>query len=158
MSAPTEPKPPRARQIRPRVRVALVAIVEKGLKIGDAAETAGMRGESLRLALKRPHIQEELTRIKQAWLSNETGKAWLTVADLANGAASEDVRLKAARTILEAAGELGGKDKGEQMARTLVQILVGPASQKREMIVSDRGGVIEMPAFQLPAAAEADED
>lgn len=116
-----------------------------------------MRAESLRLALKRPHIQEELTRIKQAWLSNETGKAWLTVADLANGACSEDVRLKAARTILEAAGELGSKDKGDQTARTLVQILVGPSSEKREMIVSDRGGVIEMPAFQLHSSADADE-
>lgn len=157
MSVPTEPKSPRARQIRPRVRVALAAIVEKGAKISEAAEMAGMRTESLRLALKRSHIQDELTRVKRAWLSNETGKAWLTVADLANGAASEDVRLKAARTILEAAGELGNKDKGEQTPRQLVQIFAPGASLTAQL--PQTSGVIEMPPFRLPGTpVDVDED
>lgn len=76
-------------------------------------------------------------------MESQTFKAWVGVAELADGAASEDTRLKALRTILEAAGELGPnrRDDGLRTA-TLVQIITH-AGPERHQVTIQSGGVIE---------------
>ena len=135
-------------QIRPPVAAALQLIVHEGLSITDAARRVGMQRESLSKALKKPHIVARLADVKRAWLESETFKAWNTVAFLADGAASEDVRLKAARTILEARGELSDPTrKAPPTAAFAVQIITSPASV--QAVPSSASGVFEIPPLQV---------
>jgi hypothetical protein len=139
----------RAPQIRPRLQEACTLIVSEGLSIADAARRAGMTPHSLQVALKKPHVRTFLTSVKHAWLESRTSKAWLNVAQLADSACSEDVRLKANRVFLEAAGELGAKGADPNAtARTLVQIVVNAAQGMGHLPASQMPGVIEAPAYQ----------
>lgn len=143
----------RAPQVRPALQEAIRLIVTEGLSKTDAAKRAGMTLHGLLAALKKPHVKAFAASVKDAWMDSRTSKAWLNVAELADGAMSEDVRLKANRVFLEAAGELGGdRGKGEQVARTLVQILVNSPQATAQLPHGQMSGVIEAPAFQLPSA------
>ena len=145
-----EPIKTRKAQIRPPVEAAIQLIVQRGLTIVEAAEMAGMQGPSLQKALKKPHVSARLASVKRAWMDSEISKAWITVAGLATGAASEDTRLKAARTILEAAGELttNRRDDGAG-AKQLVQIVIGTRDDRSGVTVlaGEHDGVIESPPY-----------
>lgn len=93
-------------RISPALRSAIHLIVSDGLTVAEAAMRTGYTTHSLTQALKKPHVRALRDSVKRAWIESRTEKAWLTVADLADNAASEDVRLKAAKTFLDAAGEL----------------------------------------------------
>ncbi len=139
----------RAPQIRPRLQEACTLIVTEGLSQQDAARRAGMTPHSLNVAMKKPHVRAFLSSVKHAWLESRTSKAWLNVAQLADSACSEDVRLKANRVFLEAAGELGAKGTDPNAtARTLVQIVVNAAQGMGHLPASQMPGVIEAPAYQ----------
>lgn len=143
-------KTARAPQIRPLLQQAIRSIVTEGLSVPDAAKRAGMAVHSLQVALRKPHVRAFMTHVKDAWMDSRTSKAWLNIADLADGACSEDVRLKANRTFLEAAGELGFKGKdAESAARTLVQIVVNSTPQQQQPTVDRLPGVIEAQPFQV---------
>ncbi len=139
----------RAPQIRPRLQEACTLIVTEGLSQQDAARRAGMTPHSLNVAMKKPHVRAFLSSVKHAWLESRTSKAWLNVAQLADSACSEDVRLKANRVFLEAAGELGAKGTDPNAtARTLVQIVVNAAQGMGHLPASQMPGVIESPPYQ----------
>jgi hypothetical protein len=139
----------RAPQIRPRLQDACRAIVSEGLSVPDAAKRSGMTVASLQIALRKPHVRAFLSSVKHAWLESRTSKAWLNVAQLADSACSEDVRLKANRVFLEAAGELGAKGADPNAtARTLVQIVVNAAQGMGHLPASQMPGVIESPPYQ----------
>ncbi len=139
----------RAPQIRPRLQDACRLIVTEGLSVPDAAKRAGMAVHSMQVALRKPHVRAFLASVKHAWLDSRTSKAWLNVAQLADSACSEDVRLKANRVFLEAAGELGVKGADPNAtARTLVQIVVNAAQGMGNLTASQMPGVIEAPAYQ----------
>ena len=139
----------RAPQIRPRLQDACRLIVSEGLSVPDAAKRCGMTVPSLQIALRKPHVRAFLASVKHAWLESRTSKAWLNVAQLADSACSEDVRLKANRVFLEAAGELGAKGADPNAtARTLVQIVVNAAQGTGNLTASQMPGVIEAPAYQ----------
>jgi hypothetical protein len=108
-----------------------------------------MTPHSLNVAMKKPHVRAFLSSVKHAWLESRTSKAWLNVAQLADSACSEDVRLKANRVFLEAAGELGAKGADPNAtARTLVQIVVNAAQGMGHLPASQMPGVIESPPYQ----------
>lgn len=141
--------PTRKSTIRPRLRVAIDNYVMLGLSIKDSAVRAGMTPHALQVALKKPHVQKHVSDVKRAWLDNRTSKAWTNIAELADGAQSEDVRLKANRVFLEAAGELGGKgDKGDAGPRQLVQILVQHAQNVGQLPPQQVSGVYEAEPYQ----------
>lgn len=143
-----EIKKPRARQIRPPVETAIQLIVTRAVTIAEAAESVGMQAPSLAKALRRPHVSERVTRVRREWMESQTSKAWLTVADLAAGAASEDVRLKSCRTILEAAGELG-PNRRDDTPRAIAGVQIILAGGERTITVNDKG-VMEADPFALP--------
>jgi hypothetical protein len=125
-------------------------IVQEGLTIPEAAKRTGYRYESLLLALRKPHVRAAKDSVKRAWMESRTEKAWLTVADLADNAASEDVRLKAAKTFLDAAGELtpdGGDKAGT--ARQLIQIVTQSVNMGGQPPSERLPGVIEAPAYRV---------
>jgi len=133
-------------QVRPAVRVAMTAMVEQGLSIPAAANLAGLTYEGLRIALRRPHVRKAMTDVRRIWHESETLVAWKTVADLQRNAASEDVRLKSARTVIGAAGELEPDNgRSHNVGNTLVQIICAPDA--RVLQANDRG-VVELPAWQ----------
>ena len=149
----------RAPQIRPRLQEACKVIVTEGLSIADAAKRSGMTAHSLQVALKKPHVRAFLASVKDAWLDSRTSKAWLNIAELADRACSEDVRLKANRVFLEAAGELGGKgDDAANMARALVQIVVNAAPNAGQLPHGQLSGVIEAQPYQplIPHASNSE--
>jgi hypothetical protein len=147
----------RAPQIRPRLQDAVRLIVTEGLSQADAARRSGMTPHSLQVALKKPHVRAFMASVKDAWLESRTSKAWLNIAELADGACSEDVRLKANRTFLEAAGELGFKGKdAEGTARQLVQILVTGGHVSVQPTDNRLPGVVEAETFQLPSPQPSD--
>lgn len=134
----------RAPQIRPRLQEACQLIVSEGLSIADAARRSGMTPHSLQVALKKPHVRAFLASVKHAWMDSRTSKAWLNIANLADQACSEDVRLKANRVFLEAAGELGGNQVDPNAtARTLVQIIVNASQNAAQLPHGQLSGVIE---------------
>jgi hypothetical protein len=140
----TKPKRDQKGRIRPALSTAIQLIVTEGLTISDAAQRVGMARESLSRALIKPHVRALREAVKRAWLSSETDKAWLTVAALASGANSEDVKLKAAKVILEAAGELGGPSADAiSGARSLVNIVIQHPVREGD-VATNSHGVIEL--------------
>lgn len=149
--AETPPALEKKGQIRPRLARALELIVHKGLSITKAAEEAGLRRESLQVALKKPHVRARLADVKRAWMESETFVAWGTVVELARGAASEDVRLKAARTILESSGELTRESRGDRPQNIQgVQIIITPAGGGPAATTSNGSGVFEAAPYSPP--------
>jgi hypothetical protein len=139
----------RTLQIRPALREAIRLYVTEGLSKPDACTRAGMTLHGLLAALKKPHVRLFESSVKRAWMDSRTSKAWLNIAELADKACSEDVRLKANRVFLEAAGELGGPSSDPNAtARTLVQIVVNAAQGMGNLSASQMPGVIEAPAYQ----------
>lgn len=143
---PDKPRPGRKQQIRPRLRHAIDLIVKKGLNQSEAAKTSGMQPHSLSLALSRPHVKAYVEGVKRAHLSGATFKAWHSILDLVENAASEDVRHKAARTVLEHAGELGaGLNDKDQAPRQLIQIITDRVQIGQHPLSERLPGVTEAP-------------
>ena len=94
-------------RISKKLQQAIILIVQHGYSQRKAAETIGYKTESLSLALRRDHVQQFKRDITNAFMANSTDVARYTLVDLCKNAKSEDVRHKAARTILEMSGELG---------------------------------------------------
>ncbi len=137
-------------RISPALRSAIQLIVSDGLTVAEAAGRTGYTTHSLTQALKKPHVRACRDGVKRAWIESRTEKAWLTVADLADNAASEDVRLKAAKTFLDAAGELtpdGGDKAGT--ARQLIQIVTQSVNLGQHPPSERLPGVIEAPAYRV---------
>ena len=103
-------------RIRPALLTAIRLIVEEGMTQADAARAVGYKAESLTSALRKPHVKAVVAGVKRAWLDSRTSRAWVNVARLADDAVSEDVKLKANRIFLEAAGELGGDERAFRQA------------------------------------------
>ena len=137
-------------RVSPALRSAITLIVTDGLTVRQAAERSGYKYESLLIAMRKPHVRAFRDGVKRAWMESRTEKAWLTVADLADNAASEDVRLKAAKTFLDAAGELtpdGGDKAGT--ARQLIQIVTNSVNLGQHPPSERLPGVIEAPAYRV---------
>lgn len=147
---PDKPRAGRKLQIRPRLRHAIDLIVKKGLNQSEAAKTAGMQPHSLSLALARPHVKSYLDSVKRAHLEGATLVAWHTVVDLARNANSEDVRHKAARTILERAGELGGdSDDGRKIQQQLIQIVTQSVNIGQQPPTEQLPAIVEAPPYRV---------
>jgi hypothetical protein len=94
----------------------------------------------------KPHVRAAKDAVKRAFLASETDKAWLTVVGLAQAAGSEDVKLKAAKVLLDAAGELEPKSAERSAQRPTVIInMVHPAGHP---IPHQLPGVIEAQPIQ----------
>lgn len=111
-------------RISDALRSAIVLIVHDALTVAEAAERTGFKSQSLAKALLKPHVRAYRADVKRAWLASKTSKAWLVVANLAESAGSEKVQLEAARTILQASGELSPDDgEGQRQAVALIQFI-----------------------------------
>ena len=152
MSVPAV-KPTRRPQVRPRLRVALQALVYDGQTIGEAAETAGMAYEAVRVALHRPHVQAALASLKRERVGLESLRSFHTVTDLRDNSASDKVRLDASKVIMTAAGDLEPERHQAPTTALALQIIVGPQHALPPSINTDNG-LIEAPAFD-PAAFQA---
>lgn len=135
-------------RISPALRTALVLIIHEGLTVAESAQRTGYKPDSLAKALLKPHVRHAKAAVKRAFLASETDKAWLTVTGLAQNSASEDVRLKAAKVLLDAAGELDGSVAGAAGPRTLVQIVMHHAPDTGQPTLRQLPGVIEAQPIQ----------
>jgi len=137
-------------RIRPALADAIRLIVTEGMSQADAAKSVGYQATSLQIALKKPHVKAYVTAVKRAWLDSRTSKAWVNIADLADNAGSEDVRLKANKVFLEASGELTPPDGDNgKTARTLINIVLQNTRENEQPINARLPGVIEAPAYKV---------
>jgi hypothetical protein len=119
--------------ISKRLEQALLLIVQCGFSVKSAAEATGYRPNSLAMALRRPHVQARKRDIVQAFMASGIDLARHTLVDLL-GSKSEEVRHKAARTILEVEGLLGGGRErfgASSSGDVVVNILTGPRVDQR---------------------------
>lgn len=139
-------EPIRKGRISPALRTAIKLIVEDGLTIEDAAKRTGYKATSLSIALAKPHVRAFRADVKRAWLSSETERSWVTAAELMRHAASEDVRLKAARVFIDA--DIEASKANPERVGQLVQIVTQNVNLNGQLIGSQSPGVIEAPAYQ----------
>lgn len=145
---PFAPKAAPIGLISKRLEQALLLIVQSGFSIKSAAEATGYRANSLAMALRRPHVQARKRDIVQAFMASGIDLARHTLVDLL-GSKSEEVRHKAARTILEVEGLLGGGRErfgASGSGDVVVNILTGPRSNPAR-IISD--GDIKQDSFTV---------
>lgn len=133
-------------RIRPALRTAIALIVEEGLSQSDAAKRVGMKGPSLTIALRKPHVRAYKSDVMRAWLESKTERAWLTVANLAESGASEDVQLKAARFLIEQ--DQATKATLPAQARQVVQIITNTVQMGAQLPDGQMSGVIEAETYQ----------
>lgn len=110
-------------RISPALRTAVELIVRDGLTQRQAAERVGYQEHSIQRALQKPHVRALMSDVKRAELESRTLKAWTRVEGLAEGAASEKVRLEANRTILQGAGELVPEPVTPPQTAPLIQFI-----------------------------------
>ncbi len=114
-------------RIPPRLRDAIGLIVQDGYSVKKAAETVGYSTHALSAALRRSHVQAYKGDIIASFMANAGDLARNTLVNLMIHSKSDDVRHKAARTILELTGEIGGNaDKQGGSGDVVVNILTGP--------------------------------
>ncbi len=144
---------PRSPQIRPRLRVALDALVSQGLTIAEAAQVSEMTYESLRVALHRPHVQSEITRLKRERLGLESLRSFHKVVKLRDNAESDRVRLDACKVILTSAGDLEPERQSSPSSGAFLQIIVN-AARAPAVAQPPANGVYELPPY-TPGAGRA---
>ena len=141
-------------RISPALRTAIQLIVLEGLTIAQAAERTGYRPQSLEKALMKPHVKAEKANVMRAWRESKTERAWLTVADLASGACSEDVRLKAAKVFIDA--DEAARQAMPERAQQVVQIIAQNVNMQGQPTSSQLPGVIESAPYQPLALPPSD--
>lgn len=83
------------------VKSAVDAMVWHAMDRADAAKHAGMQDESLRLALKRPHVLDYYREQMKVLRTSAQSKAMNTIIELMNTSGSDKVRLEASLRLLE---------------------------------------------------------
>lgn len=111
-------------RISAKLRHALFLIVNRGYSVSKAAESIGYTREALYKNLKKENVIAEKEAIGRAFLSSATDLARFTLVDLCQNAKSEDVRHKAARTILELNGELLKNKENQELNFGGVNIMI----------------------------------
>ncbi len=97
-------QPARTKQIRTGLRAAIEALVVNGKTADEAAQIGGMKPESLKRALKKPHVREYREALSHAHLNAEGERSVAKLIALRDGAASEHVQLEAAKHLMALAG------------------------------------------------------
>ena len=144
LTSPAEPREPQPRPLRRSLVEAIRILTLEGTTQKEAAERSGMTEHGLQRALTRPHVQSYRDGMLSAHLNGKTPKAWNVVHKLMEGAASEDVQLKAARTHLEAFGQISGLGASTSPGPTqVIQIVCNSAAVAEPYM--PRPGVIEAP-------------
>jgi hypothetical protein len=134
------------RPIRRKLREAIRILVTEGCTQREAAQKAGMTEHGLQRALTKPHVQEFRDGVMDAHMTGKTPLAWSVVHKLMIEAASEDVQLKAARTHLDAMGQLtDGKGASDGQARQLIQIITDRVQIGQHPLSERLPGVTEAP-------------
>lgn len=86
-------------RITPQLKAAIHALVHMGQTVKEAAVTAGYREESLRKALKKPHVQAYKSEVFRAMFDSEKERSFLKMVELRDKAKSERVRADMAKQI-----------------------------------------------------------
>ncbi|GAA0768763.1 hypothetical protein [Brevundimonas olei] len=136
-------------RIRPALDTAIRLIEENGYTIADAAKSVGYRTHSLVQALHKPHVRAHRASVKRAWREAESSKAWVTMAKLASGAASEDVQFKSAKFLIEMDEAAAGRMPAE--THQTIQIIARNVNLPANLGNNQMSGVIEAEPFQLPS-------
>lgn len=110
-------------RISPRLRQAIEFIVIEGQSVKDAAIATGYSRNALAVALRRSHVVALKRDIITTFMQSGTDVARYTLVELCRNSKSDDVKHKAARTLLEMSGELGqASDKQGEIGAVHVHI------------------------------------
>lgn len=134
-------------RIRPALDTAIRLIEEQGYTIADAAKSVGYRTHSLVQALHKPHVRAFRAHVKQAWRESESSYAWFTMTRLARNAASEDVKFKSAKFLIEM--DEAANNRMPDQARQLVQIITNSVNIGQQPTTNRLPNVIEAEPYQV---------
>ncbi len=143
-------EPIRKGRISPALRTAIVLIVTEGLTVADAAIRTGYKPHSLTQALKKPHVKAFRASVKSAHLRSETDAAYAELCKMARFAASEDVRLKAIKVLIDIDQQASAAMP--ERANQTIQIIAQHVNLPANLGNNQMAGVIEAQPFQLPSA------
>src|SRR4051794_27627072 len=91
-------------RIGSKLQAAITAMVEGALTRADAAKHAGITDHALYCALRKPHVAAFRTELMRVFRESEASRTIKRVADLADTANSEHVRLDASKWLGEIEG------------------------------------------------------
>ncbi len=145
-SSDSVPDIPHVKGVRPALLEAIRQLAANPkMTQKEAARLGGLTEHGLQRALQRPQVRELLECVRRARRDGKTAEAWEVVYDLMDGAASEDVRHKAARTVLAAAGELEAENGKQQTVGQLIQIVTQTVNLGDQPAYERLPGVVERP-------------
>jgi hypothetical protein len=145
-SSESVPDIPHVKGVRPALLEAIRQLAANPkMTQKEAARLGGLTEHGLQRALQRPQVRELLECVRRARRDGKTAEAWEVVYDLMDGAASEDVRHKAARTVLAAAGELEAENGKPQVIGQLIHIVTQTVSLGDQPAYERLPGVVERP-------------
>lgn len=94
-----------AKRISKQLKAAITDLVtDKSMTVDAAAEKHGYKPESLKTALRKPHVQQFRRALLDAHLSFAGERAICTLIALMEGAKSESVQREAAKDVAALAG------------------------------------------------------
>jgi hypothetical protein len=116
---------------------AIELMVYEGFSIADAAQAAELKVESLRAALRKPHVAAHKTSLTRAMIDGEAERSVGVLVKLRDSALSEHVRLEAAKHLAALGGFRPPSDD-----RPLVNVAITP------------GYVIDLSGHPHPSASQ----
>lgn len=149
-AAPTYPKPEsdqrKKKRIGAKLDKALRAIVFEGMKIGEAAEHAGMSRQGLSVALKREHVKAYRSALHDAHRAEIHIETLHTGVHLMRKSKSDKVRLAAAIWLEEKTGGAGAPTGGQ--TTNILMDLRGNGQKSPLITVDHVRGVVKVQEFQ----------
>lgn len=102
-------------RITPMLEAAIRVMVYEGASVAEAAEKAGYQRKSLENALRKPHVKAYKTEVWRAFKDSEAEKSFIVTCELRDKAKSENVRLQAAKAIMDQDGRFSEKKQVNQI-------------------------------------------
>lgn len=137
VSAPSQSnpasKPGKELRITRKVRTAIHAMVWEGLKRADAAEKAGIKDNSLYIALRRPDVKAFYMRELDVLRTSERARNIHTLAEVRDQTSNQMARVQAVKA-LEQIDEQAAEGSGRSNALPGLQIVVVTAGAQRPMV------------------------
>jgi hypothetical protein len=145
-TAQSDVKPERKLKITAKVRAAIHNMIWLGLKRDAAAEAAGIRDNSLYIALRRPDVKAFYLRELDVLRTSERARNIHVLAEIREQTGNQMARVQAVKTLEQISDAEQQTGRGSQLTPGLVIVIegrssleVGPSMKQINGLVPDGG-------------------